>query len=393
MRDQERIARIQRAIADAGWDALVCSTRANVLLASGYWPVVGNAIAVVTREGRTGVLAPSDEHDFAARGWADELVSFEAGSLDCLDPVAAIVPGKLAALGRSLELNGGTLAYECEAGIVPVSYAAMFEYGAGICEVISQAFPRAKLVGAGDRLARLRASLTPHEVECVRDACRIAESAFTLGARRLETGMPETEAATGFRRELSPREGCGGFAWCMSGPNSALAHAAFARSRSRCLRSGDLVMIHCNSYLDGFWTDITRTFGLGGDDQREDRMYEAVFEARTAALAAIRPGARACDVDRAARSIIEARGFGSQFVHATGHGVGYSAINHNAMPRIHPQSPDILETGMTFNVEPAIYIEDWGGMRHCDVVTVTSTGVEVLTAFQSNVADLVIPRK
>ena len=74
-------------------------------------------------------------------------------------------------------------------------------------------------------------------------------------------------------------------------------------------------------------------------------------------------------------------GFSTEFKHATGHGVGFAATNPNALPRIHPQSPDILAAGMTFNIEPAIYIDGIGGMRHCDVVACTESGAEVLTDF------------
>lgn len=119
-------------------------------------------------------------------------------------------------------------------------------------------------------------------------------------------------------------------------------------------------------------------------------MYEAVFAAREAALAAIRPGAKAADVDKAARDVLEARGFGSKFKHSTGHGVGFEAISAGAKPRLHPKSSDTLETGMVFNVEPAIYIEDYGGIRHCDMVAVTDTGAEVLTPFQCRFGELVV---
>ena len=74
-------------------------------------------------------------------------------------------------------------------------------------------------------------------------------------------------------------------------------------------------------------------------------------------------------------------GFGEEFKHSTGHGVGFAAANPNAIPRIHPHSPDILEAGMTFNIEPAIYIDGLEGMRHCDVVVCTPSGAEVLTDF------------
>src|SRR6185312_11657713 len=99
-----------------------------------------------------------------------------------------------------------------------------------------------------------------------------------------------------------------GFAFCMSGPNAAEAYKAYQLSSDRAPRPGDLVLAHCNSHVDGYWTDITRTYCLGRPDDRQRQMYEAVFAARRAALDAIRPAARACDVDHAARQVIERHG-------------------------------------------------------------------------------------
>ncbi len=93
------------------------------------------------------------------------------------------------------------------------------------------------------------------------------------------------------------------------------------------------------------------------------------------------PGVAARDVDGAARNVMSAHGFADAFKHSTGHGVGFAAANANALPRIHPQSPDVLEVGMTFNIEPAAYFDGYGGMRHCDVVAVTADGASVLTDF------------
>jgi Xaa-Pro aminopeptidase len=151
--------------------------------------------------------------------------------------------------------------------------------------------------------------------------------------------MKESEVAACFRAPLLA-EGigfddvgrAGGFMFCMSGPNAAHAYAAYARSRARKLERGDLVLIHCNSFADGYWTDITRTYTLGGADDRQQRLYEAVFRARREALNRVRPGVRAADVDRAAREVVTAAGLGNEFKHSTGHGVGYAAIDHTAPP-------------------------------------------------------------
>ncbi len=140
-------------------------------------------------------------------------------------------------------------------------------------------------------------------------------------------------------------------------------------------------MIHANTTGDGNWTDISRTYVVGSPASKQKRMTDAITEARTAALNAISPGVTAREVDKAAREVLKRHGFGDAFKHATGHGVGFAAADPNALPRIHPLSPDILEAGMTFNIEPAIYIEGDGGMRHCDVVACTDSGAEVLTDF------------
>jgi Xaa-Pro aminopeptidase len=172
-----------------------------------------------------------------------------------------------------------------------------------------------------------------------------------------------------------------GFAWCMSGPNSAEANAAFAYSRHRKLQEGDLVLVHSNSYADGYWTDITRTQVLGGPDEKQKSIFKAISEARNAAFSKIKPGVRAAAVDLAAREVLRKHGFEKEFPHSLGHGVGFAAISPHARPRIHPKSDEILETGMTFNIEPAIYIENYGGARHCDMVAVTENGMELLTDF------------
>ncbi len=176
----------------------------------------------------------------------------------------------------------------------------------------------------------------------------------------------------------------------MSGPNAAEAYKFFQHTRDRKLCAGDTVLVHFNSHVNGYWTDITRTFYLGEPESKKRAMYEAIFAAREAALAAIHPDARCADVDRAARSLMETRGFGEEFKNPLGHGVGFAAINHNARPRLHPLSPDVLREGMVFNVEPAIYVAGDCGMRQCEMVACGANGPELLTDFQGGLDELVI---
>lgn len=393
----ERSRRIMVALQENNLDALICTLPENVLLLSGYWPVVGTAVAVTTRDGCIAVLAPEDEHDLATHGWAAELRTYQPGSLTSLAGPADAVHKPLAALLHNLGVARGRLGYEDLSVYQGSTYAAMHLFQASIRNVLSAAAPDATLTLGGAALTRLRSALTPYEVSRVRLACEIAGAAFRSQSRELRPGLREPEVATAFAAPMIIQglghpgvERAGAFTWCMSGENSALAGAAYARTRDRELRQGDFVLVHCNSYVDGYWTDITRTYCLGEPDDRKRAMYGAVFTARAAALAVIAPRARAADVDRAARQVLDERGFGGCFTHGVGHNVGFSAISAEFPPRLHPASPDRLEVGMTFNVEPSIYIKGYGGLRHCDVVTVHENGPEVLTPFQREVEELIV---
>ena len=274
----------------------------------------------------------------------------------------------------------------------PSSYAALYLYGPLLLELLAEAFP-ARPAGPRDgRPDAVAAVKTPGEIERIRTSCRIVERAFRDGARQLRSGLSEKAAAACFAVSLATDDKtdsrAGGFTFCMSGPNSAKAHGAYARSRSRRLGPHEFILIHCNSYADGYWTDATRTYCLDEPDKRMREMYDAVFAARAAALDAVRPGAPASSVDAAARGVLRDRGFGAAFKHSTGHGVGFEAISPQARPRLHPKSNDVLQTGMVFNVEPAVYIDGYGGLRHCDMVALTGGGAEVLTPFQAAAAEL-----
>lgn len=395
--DAERMQRARSVLCESGCDAFICSLPTNVLLLSGYWPVVGSSIALLTRDALI-VICPEDEEQLAKNSRADKVITYKPASLDELITTQSAIreplQNALAVLGslQRVGLDGGE-------ATEPASYAAIHLFGSSLAEMLSDAIPRLKIPPIDESLARLRSQLTEPEVERVRRACRIAGEAFLNASAQIQPGINEAECEGVFRRWFSQEKPWLGavrkeaFVWCMSGENSAKAHAAYARTRARQLGSRDLVMMHCNSCVQGFWTDITRTFHLGDPDERVAKLYQAIAEAGEAALAQVRPGARASKVDRAAREVLSARGFGKEFKHQTGHGVGFASISVDARPRLHPKSPDILESGMVFNIEPAIYIDGFGGIRHCDVVVVNENGAEVFTQFQRNWRELILSSK
>jgi len=397
-RDTERIKRITDALGRSNMDALVCALPANVLLVSGYWPVIGTSVVVITKRGFVHLLAPADEAELARGSWADFVETFSFGSLNEITTALDVLRPSLRSIVKDIG-SRDRIVVGCETGPVvePVPYVGMHLFGTAIQDLLSEILSPEGIRSADEVLRQLRSVLTVSEQASVRLACNIAERAFLHGVESLRPSLKETDVATLFGASLVSDEAVidsgvrlGGSVFCMSGPNSAQAYAAYQRSRARQVQSGDLVLVHCNSYVNGYWTDITRTFCIAPPDERQQRMYEAIFAARGAALAAIRPGVRAADVDRAARTVLSDYGFAKEFKHGLGHGVGFAAINHNAVPRLHPASDDTLEPGMIFNIEPAVYFAGFGGIRHCDMVLLTDRGPEVLTPFQSTLESLTV---
>jgi len=393
----ERIERIRGALQNVGLDALICVLPSDVLLLSGYWPVVGTAVAVATRDGRVAVLAPEDEQELSAHSWATEVRTYSPGSLNSLSGPTDAVREPLGELLRHVGVERGRLGYETRSIFEESTYAAAYTLQANIHQILMGIAPHAQITPGDDAIAQLRSALTTQEVSRVRLACEIGSAAYVTATRSLRPGRHEAEVAAAYEMPMvidglahAGVERAAASVYCMSGPNSALAGAAYARTRNRELQGGDFVLVHCNSTIDGYWTDITRTYCLGEPDARQRAIYDAVFEAREAALAAICPGAAAADVDRAARDVLTQHGFGEYFTHGVGHNMGFSAISPDFPPRLHPASPDHLDVGMTFNIEPSVYIKGYGGVRHCDVVTVHEHGPEVLTPFQSSLEEMIV---
>lgn len=395
-KDDQRISLLQSALREHNLDALVVSLPSHVLLLTGYYPVVGISIAICTRDGEIAVVAPEDEKQFAEQGWPAHVECFQPVTLDEIPPLQQSVIAPLKRAAEEMQLAAGRIGIESGPASEPSSYSAFNCYGAALFDIAKEVWPGADLVNAQPVLQRLCAVKTTAELRKIRTACSIAAAAFGAGRKTITPGASEIELAASFAGEFATAAASAGidrqhaFLYCMSGPNSAQAYYAYAHSTDRKLGHRDWALVHCNSHVGGYWTDITRTYVMGQHTDRHQEMFQAVLEARDAALTAIRPGAKASAVDAAAREVIEKHGFKDRFKHQTGHGVGFGAIDAHALPRIHPKSDGVLETGMVFNIEPAIYREGFGGVRQCEMVAVTDSGAELLTPFHSTLEELVV---
>jgi Xaa-Pro dipeptidase len=384
-----RVEIVRQAMSRENLDLLVAIAPNNVRLLTGYWPVTGKSVALFGRE-RSWLILPKDEKCFAELSWVDEVHPFEPVSLSSLAPVQERLRPELKRIVAACEPLA-SVGLDEEMFSSPASYVATLAL-AGFPALINQILGPARVACRADLFARLRASLTGAERDLIFQAIRYAKSAFAAVPRLFKTGVREWELAGSLATLLGA--GCtdthrsGGSFFCASGQNSAQASAAYQQNTNRRIEANEVLLIHCNSYLDGIWTDITRTFYTGGQNKDYLRLMNILFRARNAALERIRPGARASEVDSGARHVLESEHIGKYFPHGTGHGVGFATIDPLALPRIHPVSEDILEEGMVFNVEPAVYLEGEFGLRHCDMVCVTAGGCEVMTDFLSSPDDL-----
>jgi Xaa-Pro aminopeptidase len=157
-----------------------------------------------------------------------------------------------------------------------------------------------------------------------------------------------------------------------SGPNGASPHH---EAGDRVIGPGDAVVLDFGGRLQGYHSDITRTFFVGDPPGRFGEVYEAVREAQEAGVAAARPGVPAQEVDRAARRVITEAGFGPFFMHRTGHGIG---LEEHETPYIVEGNGQALEPGMAFSVEPGVYLPGEFGVRIEDCVVVTDEGADRL---------------
>jgi Xaa-Pro dipeptidase len=229
----------------------------------------------------------------------------------------------------------------------------------------------------GQNLLQIRAVKASQEVDAMREAIRLSESALHRLLAWVKPGMTEREIAAqlgALLREAGSQEDA--FApLVQTGPNSALPHGMVS---DRALGADEFLLIDFGGMMHGYPADITRTFCLGTPSEEMRAIYESVLAANRAGVEAVRPGARCGDVDKAARDVIEAAGYGEYFIHRTGHGLG---LETHELPQIAAGVDTVLESGMVFTVEPGVYVPGLGGVRIEDNVHVTETGVEVLTQF------------
>jgi Xaa-Pro aminopeptidase len=345
-------ARLVAYLAGAGGDALVTADPGLVRMLTGHAcdletgpsPFALGPVVVAPAVGEPVLVCSADEAPEGAE-------SYEGFTIGPLDPVA----GAVAALRRARDRVGSS-SFVLDTATVPAALAP--------------ALPHARPAGAD--LRQLGAIKTPGEVAAIEAALRLcdagqaaARSASVAGATELEVWAATRaaiEAAAGGRVAL--------LADLVAGPRTGEVGGP---PTDRPLAAGDLVLCDLVPRLDGVWGDSCATWAVGAPTARARALHEAAMAGLEAALAALRPGALAADVDATARAAVGEAGF--SYPHHTGHGLGF---RYHEEPRIVPDGPAALVPGMVVALEPGAY-EEALGVRVEVVAVVTEAGHRVLS--------------
>jgi Xaa-Pro aminopeptidase len=256
----------------------------------------------------------------------------------------------------------------------------------GFCTKLNQELPQVTILAAENLVEQLREVKDQEEIDQIRASIDLAERAFTMVRASLCGDHTEKRIANEleYQIRLLGGRGCSFTPIVGVGPRGALPHARLSDHR---LEESDFVLIDWGARSELYVSDLTRILVTARISPKLERIYGVVSMAQQAAIDAIRPGAVMKDVDAAARKVIEDAGFGSQFTHGLGHGIG---LDIHESPRLASNQDGKLKAGMVVTVEPGIYVQDWGGVRIEDDVLVTRAGHEVLTKFPKELNDCVL---
>lgn len=213
------------------------------------------------------------------------------------------------------------------------------------------------------------------EINLMREACQVNDSVMAdLIGEVLPQDLPETKVCR-LLLDLYEKNGTPGFSFfplIAYGPGAAEPHH---ESDGTKMKKGDSIILDIGGRTNRYCSDMTRTVFWGEPNEESKKIYETVRQANLAGIAAVKPGVRFCDIDKAARDVITEAGYGPYFTHRLGHNIG---LDVHEFPDVGEKNEMPTQEGMVFTIEPGIYLPGRCGVRIEDIVVVTATGCEVL---------------
>ena len=239
--------------------------------------------------------------------------------------------------------------------------------------LVIDALPGARRRFTNDTVGYLRSRKDEAEYHALKKSALLNDAAMTAGFAALREGITEREVATTIRDFYKANGATTEFCSVCFGPNGAFPHHHTGETQ---LRDGDAVLIDTGARIHGYPSDMTRVGFLGSPPEGFDQVHSILDRAVQAAIEAAKPGVRASAVDKAARDVIASAGYGPNFLHRTGHGLG---IDIHEPPYITATSETVLEDGMVFSIEPGIYLQGQFGLRLEEIVIIRKGVAEILS--------------
>lgn len=223
-------------------------------------------------------------------------------------------------------------------------------------------------------LKDLRIEKDAEEIIRMRRAVQVLEESLQATLPSIKAGKKEIEIAARLEYEMKMRgsQGTPFSTIVASGSRGALPHG---RASDKVIEDGDFIVIDFGALVDGYVADMTRTIGVGSVSKQQREVYNVVKDAITQSIRKIELGMRACDIDAIARQIITEAGYGVNFTHRLGHGIG---LDGHEDPYIASSNEEKITSGMSFTIEPGIYIEGQFGVRIEDNIVATDQGIKNL---------------
>ena len=245
-------------------------------------------------------------------------------------------------------------------------------------------FPNALLVDADYLTDELGWVKDKDEIASITKACEISDIAFGRILSMVAPGIRESELAAEleYQMKMLGSEKPAFETIIASGYRSAMPHGL---ASSKKIKNGDFITFDFGATYNGYVSDMTRTIVVGKATTRQKNIYNLVLRAQKAGVRKIKAGITGLAVDDACRKIITKAGYGKNFGHGTGHGIGFYV---HVGPRLSPLSNDKLKAGNVVTVEPGIYVSGWGGVRIEDDVLVTKSGGKVLNTSPKNLLEV-----
>ncbi len=349
-----RLARARAVLGDRGLDAYLVGPSADLFWLVGYraLPLERLTLLVVPVQGGPTLLVPELEAPRAEDSGATELADIVTWKED--EDAAGRVVAALAASGVPRDGR----------------FAVQDRLWSVFLLRLQTALSAASWHPGGEVSRRLRIRKTADELEALRAAGRAIDAVHEQVPSLLRPGRTEAEVGRDIAAAILEDHDEVNFVIVASGPNGASPHHETGQRR---LERGDAVVVDIGGTRHGYCSDMTRNYVLGEVPDGYRELHDVLEEAHRAGVAAVRPGIPAEEVDATCRRLIADAGYGDRFVHRTGHGIG---VEEHEDPYLVTGNDQPLEEGMTFSVEPGIYIPERYGARIEDIVAVTADGAE-----------------